>query len=448
MQQRVIKTSLLYKPRIDPIFIMPKVLPKLSEYLNNFYRSRLPLYEAHRKSFDPENDLYAYHVLEKNDQYMLYSLVLDTIVNFGYTKSVLHLDIPENFLSIEDAANEIDKFKNAIDEDIFQVKKLVTKYNDQSTRLPILELSISYLTEISDVLKNALNSEELKDRLKIGKDVFNVYINNGDKKSITIGLNQHEVLQIRKAIIEHSESIFVANKKLNLKDIERIQIFDNSRMLDQSSIPSIRDEFRKMNGWSGNYGVQLLQQCGLDVSDRFPMTAEVSPSEIISQPKRLNNGGKIFISHASKDQKIVVSFTEKILELGLGIKSKTEIFNTSIEDAGIQSGEDFKARIKKELTDASAVILIITDNYKKSEACLNEMGAAWALELNVIPFILEPINHSSVGFIHSTTQLLKLNSDADLRKFVAEWKGNLFSADYNDAKLNSKIEEFIRSIGQ
>jgi hypothetical protein len=68
---------------------------------------------------------------------------------------------------------------------------------------------------------------------------------------------------------------------------------------------------------------------------------------------------------------------------------------------------------------SSDVIQIITSNYKESEICLNEMGAAWVLNNTVIPFILSPITYTSVGFIHSPNQLLRLNDENDLLEFIA-----------------------------
>lgn len=50
------------------------------------------------------------------------------------------------------------------------------------------------------------------------------------------------------------------------------------------------------------------------------------------------------------------------------------------------------------------------------------MGAAWVLSKNVIPFIVPQIHFQNVGFIHSTTQLLKLTEEKDLYKFLDDHK--------------------------
>lgn len=140
----------------------------------------------------------------------------------------------------------------------------------------------------------------------------------------------------------------------------------------------------------------------------------------------------IFISHSSKNSEIVRNFVQLILYEGLGVE-KGNIFCTSIQDAGIQSGEDFKNRIKDEISNCDIVIQIISEDYKESEVCLNEMGAAWALNKIVIPFILPPVNFENVGFIHSTSQLLRLNNYNDLTKFRID----------HGEKLNGKLNEEV-----
>jgi hypothetical protein len=93
------------------------------------------------------------------------------------------------------------------------------------------------------------------------------------------------------------------------------------------------------------------------------------------KPKSINELF-IFISHSSKDEAIVKLFTDKILQLGLHI-GLDKIFCTSIQVTTIATGEDFRTVIKERLMKATHVIQIITPNYKESEVCLNEMGAAW-----------------------------------------------------------------------
>ncbi|MCC8426917.1 toll/interleukin-1 receptor domain-containing protein [Mucilaginibacter sp. UR6-11] len=154
---------------------------------------------------------------------------------------------------------------------------------------------------------------------------------------------------------------------------------------------------------------------------------------------------KIFISHASKDEPLVTPFVDKILNIGLEI-SRDKIFYTSAKDTGIRSGEDFKKTIKEQILSATAVIQIITQNYKQSEICLNEMGAAWVLCDNVIPFILEPVNFESVGFLHNTTQLLKLNNESDLFQFHDDHPELYDNRRIKTSNYHKQVKEYIAFI--
>lgn len=153
----------------------------------------------------------------------------------------------------------------------------------------------------------------------------------------------------------------------------------------------------------------------------------------------------IFISHSSKDIWLVTPFIEKILNLGLGIP-RSRIFYTSEKDTGIKSGQDFKKIILKRLKTSKVVIQIITDNYKQSEICMNEMGAAWAMCNNVIPFVLPPIRYENVGFIHNTTQLLKINDEADLYQFQDDHSELRGIQKINQANYHKQVKDFIEII--
>ena len=149
----------------------------------------------------------------------------------------------------------------------------------------------------------------------------------------------------------------------------------------------------------------------------------------------------VFVSHSSKDEQLVKLFTDKILQLILKL-DLDNIFCTSIEGCSITSGDDFRKFIKSRLMNATHVIQIITENYKKSEVCLNEMGAAWVLENKIYPFIIDPITYENIGFIHNPNQLLKLNRKEDLLKFTYEMTKNLESV-CPHTEINRHTDDFL-----
>ena len=118
---------------------------------------------------------------------------------------------------------------------------------------------------------------------------------------------------------------------------------------------------------------------------------------------------KIFISHASKDLEIVNYFVDQVLRLGLGI-SNEQIFCTSLEGMGIRTGKEFREEIKNKITDSELVLIMLSKNYKESEICLNEMGAAWVLGKTIIPILLPSISLKEVGILQITNTIAQINT--------------------------------------
>lgn len=154
---------------------------------------------------------------------------------------------------------------------------------------------------------------------------------------------------------------------------------------------------------------------------------------------------KIFISFSKGDSKILHAFVDHILKLGLKL-SETEIDCTGIEGSNPITGDDFKKWIKEKIKKADVTIQLISQNYKGSEVCLNEMGAAWVLDRKVIPLLIDPIDYSNVGFIHNTTQLLKLDLREDLMKLKDELNPLLKNKKITMSNYNKQIEIFLTEV--
>jgi hypothetical protein len=155
---------------------------------------------------------------------------------------------------------------------------------------------------------------------------------------------------------------------------------------------------------------------------------------------------KIFISHSSKDYKIVELFVEKILKLGLGIPSE-RIFCTSLEGQGIKSGKYIPDELKIEINKASIALLFISDSYRKSEICQNEVGAAWAVleKGNVIPILLPNIDFNELGILNLHNIGIKINEINGLFQLIDDHKEQL-STNYQINVLNKYINIFLKEL--
>lgn len=131
------------------------------------------------------------------------------------------------------------------------------------------------------------------------------------------------------------------------------------------------------------------------------------------------NERKVFISHSSKDVLIVKSFCKLVLELGIGIGAD-DIFCTSIESMTMKNGEDIRLHIKNNILCTDFSFLMISDNYKSSEICLNEMGAVWAACTKVRCFLLPNVTFDKIGWLIEPNKAEKLTDPVALDSLQKE----------------------------
>lgn len=122
---------------------------------------------------------------------------------------------------------------------------------------------------------------------------------------------------------------------------------------------------------------------------------------------------KVFISHSSADKELVDLFKNIILNAGLGIADE-DIAYTSAVETGVPTGGNIPQYIKDNLADCDFVFFMISENYRKSEVCLNEMGAAWALNKKVKPILLYDVTFTSVGWLYSMNLCAKIDDSERL----------------------------------
>ncbi|KRN84681.1 toll/interleukin-1 receptor domain-containing protein [Carnobacterium maltaromaticum] len=127
---------------------------------------------------------------------------------------------------------------------------------------------------------------------------------------------------------------------------------------------------------------------------------------------------KFFISHSTKDEKLVKDFIFFLRE-GLDIK-KSEVFCTSLNNA-LPIGSEFIPVMKEKIGECNQVVFLITENYLKSKFCLAEMGAAWALNQKIIPIIVSPIDYASLDDTPlKGIQVINLKEEDDLYKLTTQ----------------------------
>ena len=92
-----------------------------------------------------------------------------------------------------------------------------------------------------------------------------------------------------------------------------------------------------------------------------------------------NTERRLFISHSSLDKEYVEALVEFLQKIGMSNKN---MFCSSVEGYKIPWGNDIYDYLASEFNNKNdlLVLFVLSDNYYKSPACLNEMGAAWVLK--------------------------------------------------------------------
>lgn len=148
---------------------------------------------------------------------------------------------------------------------------------------------------------------------------------------------------------------------------------------------------------------------------------------------------KIFVSHSSLDKSIVTEFVDKVLFSSCGLTAKNVIY-TSLESTGVNAGEDIKEYIKQNIKEASTVILMISDNFKNSEICLNEMGAAWALDKEIIPILLPNTSFNQIGWLNFYNKAIKIDDDEALDSIYSKFNRSNITVSYWNRHKNMFID--------
>lgn len=158
---------------------------------------------------------------------------------------------------------------------------------------------------------------------------------------------------------------------------------------------------------------------------------------------------KIFISHSSADLKYIEPFVELLADIGL---SNDNLFCSSVPDYSIPLNQDIYEYLSSLFSDYKLyVIFMLSDNYYKSSACLNEMGAAWILKTEYTSVLLPRFEYHDIkGAVNPNNIGLRLDdSESLLKKRLGELK-NIVSENFGisvpDIRWENKRNNFIDTI--
>lgn len=169
---------------------------------------------------------------------------------------------------------------------------------------------------------------------------------------------------------------------------------------------------------------------------------DVSEDQEILRPK-------IFISHFSSDLKYVEPFVELLADIGL---TNDNLFCSSVPDYAIPLNQDIYDYLSSLFNDyAMYVIFMLSDNYYRSPACLNEMGAAWVLKNEYTSILLPNFEYEEIkGAVNPNKIGMKLDDDEELLKTRLDELKNLISEKFNikvpEMRWEKKRNDFVEKM--
>lgn len=185
--------------------------------------------------------------------------------------------------------------------------------------------------------------------------------------------------------------------------------------------------------------------------DKYYYSSEITEvKKIKGEITMLQKSPKIFISHASSDKEYVSKLIDLLEGIGL---NENHMFCSSIVGYGVSINQDIYDYIKLQFeTHNLHVIFVLSENYYKSVACLNEMGAAWILHNRYTSILLPGFEFKDIkGAINPRQIGLKLDNDLiDVKEKLGQLKDCLLNEfglpTVSDIRWEQKRDTFINSI--
>ena len=154
---------------------------------------------------------------------------------------------------------------------------------------------------------------------------------------------------------------------------------------------------------------------------------------------------QVFISHSSKDTPFIEPFKNIILKEALGLQDNN-IICTSFESTGVPPGVNIPQYIKDNIEQAPVFLAMISNNYKKSEVCMNEVGAAWALGKTPIQIVLPGVEFDKLGWLIHLDKAAKIDNGDSLDHLAEVICNSLGKPMVTPVHWNTPRKQFLETI--
>lgn len=165
---------------------------------------------------------------------------------------------------------------------------------------------------------------------------------------------------------------------------------------------------------------------------------------------KTQNIPKIFISHRSTDKKYGDAL-EKLI-VGLGVKNEQLIYSSHPLHK-IPLNENIYNYLRKNINQKVFVIILWSNDYLESPACLNEMGAAWVTQSDYINIYTPDFSIGNPKYHECAVDTRKmgavLNGDTNCKASMIEFKDKIlemFNLTLDEQTWTYLLDQFIAEI--
>jgi hypothetical protein len=160
---------------------------------------------------------------------------------------------------------------------------------------------------------------------------------------------------------------------------------------------------------------------------------------------------KVFISHKTEDLPYATALVN-LINFIIGADGD-KIFCSSIAGYGVKPSQDIIDKIKEQFTNHNLFVVIIhSPRYYKSSVCLNEMGAAWALDTKFYSFLTKDCRIDQLtGVIGNEEMCISPNADeemlnAHLNSFKEDLVAFFGASPIDQSKWEHERKQFVEAI--
>ena len=177
---------------------------------------------------------------------------------------------------------------------------------------------------------------------------------------------------------------------------------------------------------------------------------DFSKVEQVCESRKKNGKKKLFLSHRSSDKRYGDAL-EKLI-IGLGVKNDQLIY-TSHPLHKIPLGMKIYDYLRDNINDQVFMVILWSNDYLQSPACLSEMGAAWVLQTDYLGIYTPDFSFGNPKYhevpIDTTKMGAVLNGDANCKASMIEFKNKIqsfFALPDDEQKSAYLIDEFMDNI--